>query len=286
MNTNRILFAGMYDSGKTTFIAALWDYVNSEKEIKNLALNTLANSENEYLDMIRSEWLQCKKVTRTNLAKTENVKMNLLKSSNSENVLIEIPDISGELFSNHFQLREWSKDYDSLINEINGILLFINPADKKNRTDFIVDANEMESELGGTVEGNESVDFATWSEEFTSNQVKLVETLQFIESRKNSGLPLKISVIVSRWDLVESDGGGTARSWVQLQMPLLYQYLICNSHQFNTAFYGVSAQGCNYDDPEEVKRMFDLEPFERPLVKADSEFINDLTAPIVWLTEK
>lgn len=286
MNTNRILFAGMYDSGKTTFIAALWAYVNSDKKDKHLKLNTLANSENEYLDTIRAEWLQCKKVTRTNLNKTENVKMNLLNESNSENIILEIPDISGELFGNHFQLREWTSEYDSLINQVNGILLFINPNDKKNRTDFIVDSLEIVKELGGTPENNENVTFATWSEEHTSNQVKLVETLQFIEARKDIVAPIKVSVMVSRWDLIEGEGSPSPEKWIQTKMPLLYQYLKCNTNYFSPFYFGVSAQGCDYDNPDDVNRMLEVEPFERPFIRLEKEVLKDLTAPIIWLTEK
>jgi len=286
MNTNRILFAGMYDSGKTTFIAALWAYVNSDKKGKQLKLNTLVNSENEYLDTIRAEWLQCKKVTRTNLNKTENVKMNLLNESNSENVILEIPDISGELFSNHFQTREWTVEYDSLVNEINGILLFINPTDKKNRTNFIADSLEIVKELGGTPENNENVNFATWSDEHTSNQVKLVETLQFIETKKDMVTPIKVSVIVSRWDLIEEEGCPSPEKWLQTNMPLLYQYLKCNTNYFKPSYFGVSAQGCDYDNEDDVDRMLEVEPFERPFIRLETEVIKDLTAPIIWLTEK
>src|SRR5258706_11612782 len=153
MTPKRILFAGMHDSGKTTFIAALWDYVNSAKQDKRLKLNSLANSENEYLEMIRSEWLQCKKISRTNLNKAENVKMNLSKVENNEHLLIEIPDISGELFNIHFQTREWALEYNTLVNEISGILLFINPLDTKNTVKFTSDQIEIEDTLENNEEG-------------------------------------------------------------------------------------------------------------------------------------
>ena len=278
-------FAGMHDSGKTTFIAAIWDYVNSEKKGKKLILNTLANSENQYLDSIRSEWLKCQKVTRTNLGKIENVRMNLLKSENQENVLIEIPDMSGELFAEHFQSREWSIEYGNVINEVSGILIFINPEDTKNRTNFLADSNALIEALGGEPEGNEDIEFASWNEEMTSNQVKLVETLQFIYSRSNSEFPIKISVIVSRWDLLESAHGETPESWIQLQMPLFFQYLKCNPVSFKSAFYGVSAQGGNYDEPTELEKLRELEAYDRPKVKIDGNFINDLAEPVIWITQ-
>jgi hypothetical protein len=301
MSSNRILFAGMHESGKTTFIAALWDYINSDKNDKTITLNSLANSENQYLEKIRSEWLQCKKVSRTNLNDSETVRMNATNQSNGENLILEIPDISGELFNSHFQLREWDTDFDSIVNQMGGILLFINPKDKRNRTQYISDAIPIESEIASditenketqkdntgekTLETKTDIDFIKWSEEHTSNQVKLVETLQLIAARKEIQSPLRVSVVVSRWDLIEENGGGTPANWLKLKMPLIHQYLACNQHLFNAQVFGVSAQGGDYGNTDERNRLLSIEPFARPQVKLDSTFINDITVPIIWLTQ-
>ena len=69
-------------------------------------------------------------------------------------------------------------------------------------------------------------------------------------------------------------------------MPLLYQYLKCNTNYFNPSYFGVSAQGCDYDNQDDVNRMLEIEPFERPFIRLEKEVIKDLTAPIIWLTEK
>ena len=306
MTAKRILFAGMYDSGKTTFIAALWDYINSDKQNKKLTLNSLANSEHQYLDMIRSEWLQCKKVTRTHLNKQENVRMDILEVSSDKNIFIDIPDISGELFDKHFQQRDWSEDYAKLITQTKGILIFINPNDSKNQTVFITDVNNIENEIGEILapddskvadivpsqkEDNEegSIEFGAWNDEHTSNQVKLVETLQFVDSYKQLSEPLRVSIIISRWDMVEKNGNITPETWLESRMPLLSQYLICNKDIFESKFFGVSAQGCDYGTEAQpnlvdIERMLSIEPSERPLVKYGKDFINDITVPITWLT--
>lgn len=299
----------MHESGKTTFIAALWDYINSDKTDKKLTLNTLANSENQYLEKIRAQWLQCMKVTRTNLNESETVIMNVFNATRSKNLILLIPDISGELFNSHFQLREWNIDYENIVNQMRGILLFINPKDKRNRTIYISDAlaieSEMESELKcdkpiieGVISGTQStlktpkepsidksIDFTKWIEEYTSNQVKLVETLQLIASRIVIQSPIRVSVVISRWDLIEANGGGTPLSWLQTKMPLLHQYFMSNYDIFQLQVFGVSAQGADYDIEDERNRLLSLEPHDRPKVKLEEIFINDITAPIIWLTE-
>lgn len=310
MEMNRILFAGMHESGKTTFIAALWDYINSDKVTKKLTLCTLANSENQYLDKIREEWLLCKNVTRTTLheSETETVRMNILNTKSGKNLILEIPDISGELFNVHFKHREWDSDYESIVQQMEGILLFINPKDNRNRTQYIADAiaieSEIESELiekpnieevKSEILNNleipkettiiKSIDYANWSEEHTSNQVKLVEMLQLIASRFEMPTQIRISVIISRWDLIEASGNGTPFLWLLTKMPLLHQFLICNGDIFQFQVFGVSAQGGDYGNMIEKQRLLGLEPHERPLVKLEKSFINDLAAPIIWLTE-
>ena len=303
MVMNRILFAGMHESGKTTFIAALWDYINSDKADKKLSLKSLANSENQYLEKIRAEWLRCKKVTRTNLNESETVRMNVLNASSGKNLILEIPDISGELFNSHFQHREWDSDYENIVRQMGGVLLFINPKDKRNRAQYIADAVEIEFEI--EAELNEelksdiqvaletpkeptavnSIDFPQWSEEQTSNQVKLVETLQFIASQIEVQSPMRISVVISRWDLIEANGSETPLSWLQTKMPLLHQYLICNDDIFKLQVFGVSAQGGDYSREHERNRLLGLEPHDRILVKIENSFINDIAEPIIWLTE-
>lgn len=173
-----------------------------------------------------------------------------------------------------------------MIHQVNGVLLFINPNDKKNRTEFIADSLEIVKGLGGTPESNDNVNFAAWSEEHTSNQVKLVETLQFIEARKDIVEPIKVSVMVSRWDLIEDEDCPSPEKWIQTKMPLLYQYLKCNTNYFKPSYFGVSAQGCDYDNQDDVNRMLEVEPFERPFIRLENEVVKDLTAPIIWLTEK
>lgn len=303
MEMNRILFAGMHESGKTTFIAALWDYINSDKADKKLALKSLANSENQYLEKIRAEWLQCMKVTRTNLNDSETVQMNVLNATSGENLILEIPDISGELFNSHFQHREWDSDYENIVNQMGGILLFINPKDKRNRAQYIADAIAIESEIENELNENakidtqeaqeapkaptvvNSIDFPKWSEEHTSNQVKLVETLQFIASRIENHTQIRISVIISKWDLIEANGSETPLAWLRTKMPLLHQYLICNEDIFLIQVFGVSAQGGDYKKKDERNRLLNLEPHDRVLIKIENSFINDIAAPIIWLTE-
>lgn len=301
MKSDRILFAGMHESGKTTFIAALWDYINSDRSDRKITLNSLANSENQYLEKIRGEWLQCKKVSRTNLNESETVKMDV--KIGADYIVLEIPDISGELFNTHFQLREWEVDYDNLVKQMCGILLFINPKDKRNRTQYIADAMAIEAEIEGmSARNNDSgvageglteekaenftpMDFLSWSEEYTSNQVKLVDILQLIGSRVTIESPLRISVVISKWDLLEVNIGGSPESWLRLNMPLLHQFLTCNSDIFQLEVFGVSAQGGDYGNTEKRNRLLALDPYARPLVKHRDVFINDITAPITWLTE-
>jgi DNA polymerase III delta prime subunit len=290
MSEKKILLAGLPSTGKTTFIAALWYYVNCSNTDKSLTLNSLAKGEQEYLNKIRQAWLSYEQVQRNIIAnfKGEEVIMNLKKTENGENIVLNIPDFSGEAFKAHFDSREWTKEYDAIINDLTGLVLFINPSDEKNRSVLISKVNETARLLGDKIpETNEGVILKNWDPEHTSNQVKLVESLQFIQFHKLQNRTLKVSVVISLWDEVIKNHGNnsfTPEKWLEKHMPLLYQFIICNKFNFLAEYFGISAQGLDYVDDEKVEEFTNSDPIKRILVKQNDIISNDIARPITWIT--
>lgn len=282
MASKKILFAGLPSSGKTTFIAALWYFLTKSPENCSLSLES-SIGENEYLNDICETWLSFKPVSRTNPKSETTVLMNIKNNSNGEKAILEIPDFSGEVFRDHFDTREWSKEHDELLNEVDGILLFINPSEERNRPQFITLENEILRYFGEEPEVK-----PTQQEEFNLNfvphQVKLVEILQFMEFYKPKKKPMKVSIVISAWDLVMENYESKSSSpvkWTATHLPLLFQYIVSNENIFNVQYFGVSAQGGDYDS-EEIEELMKKKPEERIHVREEDSISTDITKPILW----
>ncbi len=112
-------------------------------------------------------------------------------------------------------------------------------------------------------------------------QVQIVELLQFIAGRPYFNPPFRIALMVSAWDsLIEENI--TPANWIEMELPLLAQFLESNRRLFDYSIYGVSAQGGDYRD---VGKLTSMLPSERILVTgSDVKNEHDLTEPLTWLT--
>ena len=290
MNNKKILIAGLHDTGKTTFIAALWYFVHLTSAKKKLALYSLAKGEHEYLNNISNDWLTFKRLSRTNNNPGgEAIIMNLKNLESEDLIELEIPDFSGETFKYQFENREWTAEYDNLLNNISGILLFVNAGDKNNRPQSIYDANEAAMAMGAEpLNSNEGIELSPWRVENAPNQVKLVDILQFISHYKPEILPVNIVLMISAWDLVEiadTENRLMPEEWIKLNLPLLHQFLKCNADIFKCRYVGISAQGCDYEKVEDINKVLNKDASERIIIKEGNKYDNDITKHIVWLTE-
>jgi hypothetical protein len=69
--------------------------------------------------------------------------------------------------------------------------------------------------------------------------------------------------------------------WLADEMPFLFQFLESNRRLFDFIVYGVSAQGGDYKDVDELTGM---KPSERILIEGDGvKNPHDLTELLTWL---
>ncbi len=288
MNKKSILLAGLPATGKTTFIAALWYYLNNSCNDQLLMVNSLAGGEHEYLNSISRDWAVYKTVARTRSNNGEKIQINVKNTKTDQIIVLDIPDFSGETFKSHFDTREWTEEYDKLLNKTNGFILFVDPQDANNTPHLITDADEAALLFEEPTEiSNESIEFKQYSAEHTCNQVKLVEELQFIKHHKPAMVPLKIAVVISAWDVVEKSSEDVKvlpLEWLEKSMPLLYQYLVCNSTDFILQVFGVSAQGLEYNN-EDINKALSKNRLDNIIVEDGTETSKDISKPIVWITE-
>ncbi len=287
MSANEIsskkLVIGLPETGKTTFLAALWHVVYEEDVPGSLRLKELPDL-NEHLNKIAQKWINCQPLERTAIGSEKMVSMKLLETESDIEAQVFFPDMSGESFLNHLKDRQWEKEYDDLVREANGILLFINPEkliepiriDQKEPLIQEI-SNSQEEESGSTG----SSDALPWDIEKVPTQVQLVELLQFYMNKPYSYRIPRIAVIISAWDLVQKHRG-SPDLWLRKRLPLLSQYLRANKETFSYKVYGVSAQGGDLKkDGERLHKI--VKPTERIMVVGDKCNPHDITAPVKWL---
>lgn len=296
--TKSIVAIGLPESGKTTFLAALWHLITNQKVQVRLSLVKLAAEEAAYLRSIASRWVQAKKQDRTFQSGNKTVKLTL-KSEGGDEFNLTFPDIAGEAFSQMWELRECTSAVAEALHAT-GVLLFIH-VDKIKPPGWIADDAELAQGMDNALDnalteaqedaqvGAKSDASLQWRPEMSPTQVQLVDMLRCLQAPPLEVGARKLAVILSAWDRVETDEVSPDR-FLEMYLPLLYQYL---AHGLGAGWeqriFGVSAQGAEYDDVNGVQtadadRMRDMEvPSQRIKVVIGDKTLHDLTEPVHWL---
>ena len=280
-NPANLLFIGLPGSGKTTFLAALWHVLSDRSSTTALKLTKLSG-DRTYLNQITKEWRECSQVPRTNL-QTEQVVVLHLDGEGFGTFDLSIPDLAGEAFKQQLTDRRISRHHDAFMQEATGVMLFLHPDVQKGTQ--LTAARQLEATIMGSQKAEASSSSSSvpraWSPEMLPHQAKLVELLQFLLERTQR--KLRVAVVVSAWDLVESLGKAP-HAFISRELPLLQQFLEANDELLEHAVFGVSAQGGDITVASEKQSLLELDDaLKRIKVRQDEETGQDITKPIAWL---
>jgi hypothetical protein len=288
-----LLIVGYPRAGKTTYLAALWYVVNHADELRaDLRLHRLEGND-AYLNMIQNQWLGYQEVERTKLSQEASIFFEVENSQNGNIFGLSIPDLSGERFRQHFEERHCTNEYADLVANASGCLFFIHSGQIRKSVpivaaqptlQYLATAPTADTEF--TKEDTAQEERITWDRTMSSTQVKSVELLQFIMYLRASIRPLRIALVLSAWDLVESLQK-TPSAYLKEQLPLLHQFLMANSERLSAQVYGISALGIDLGNRVMVERFAQniYNQTDRISVRcADSiDASNDITLPIRWI---
>ena len=290
MNERSVVIIGLPESGKTTFLAALWHLITERDVPTVLSLDTLGSGERSHLNQISARWRDAKIQDRTETRGNRLVSMNLKDATNIP-VQIAFPDVAGEAYQ-----RMWEeRDCDPAIAELlksSGVLLFIH-ADTIRPPKWIVDEVALSVELGLPVPNGDAE--VPWHPRLAPTQVQLVDLLQLLRSAPLDIGPRRLVIMLSAWDKVEAEGLSPQR-YLQEKLPLLAQYLRRAVDGWAWRIYGLSAQGGDYDRIEEdamcKPEAEKLRNLDRPSTRIrliqgmhEADETHDLTEPLAWLME-
>ena len=267
------LMFGLPTAGKTTYLAALWDALESGASATRLA--RLPES-TIYLSEIRDSWLKVNEIGRTTQASVNTIALDLITTGGD--LTLSIPDLSGEHFRDAWEKRVWSATIDDLVESADGFLLFVHSSiDRPVSLDLL-------QVLAGAAGGGEPVEPTAktpWTPELASTQVKLVDLLQLVKWRRANASPSPLSIVISAWDLVQSAIRPT--EWLSNELPLLHQYLDLNADSYRHRIFWVSAQGGSLADAARLRGI--PRPADRIIARDDDGEI-DISGPITWMAER
>jgi len=240
-----------------------------------------------YLNKIRDAWLAFKPVGRNPTDTETFVSMWLKRSAGDEEVHLTFPDVSGESFKQQWISRQLTVSYDKCLRSANGAILFIRP----NSITLPLRIAEVD-DLAALIDDDVAKEVAAptmvappptpWDIEKAPTQVQLVELLQFLMRHPHFRPPFRLVIAISAWDLVTASKVNP-ENWIVQQFPLLSQFLSSNRKSFEVAFYGVSAQGGEYEG-DDVAALQNKNPATRTEIVGNGvKNKHDITEPLLWL---
>jgi hypothetical protein len=249
VTANKQLIIGLPETGKTTFLAALWHVVTSEEIPESLRLAHLYGRV-EYLNEIAGKWASSVAIDRTVPGTEElDIRMRLRLPSAEDVTELVFPDMSGEAFRHLWEDRQWENHYDEVARASTGALLFIHP----DRVHHPARIAELAVPTEAVSVGDEDSDStrSDWHPSQAGTAVKLVEFLQLFTEQTDSYHVNRVAIIVSAWDTVEEII--SPDEWIAKRLPLLDQYLKSNDDRLAYRIYGLSAQGGDLSNQNESK---------------------------------
>lgn len=272
----RVLICGLPESGKTTYIGALWHCISSEEKETALVYDGLPE-DREYLNQLASKWLQFEEIDHTRIE--ENKRPEMKFRLKDESFTLTFPDHSGEIWRDLWETRHCPERLVTLASQTMGILLFIH-ADRIKHPMSVVEMAAQSKELGEGLEAGQEVPYTP---DLAPTQVKLVDILQLLAVSPFNLRNKPLSIILSAWDKVEADNL-TPEVFLKEKLPLLDQFLKNNMDFNDWSIYGVSAIGGDLKKKQDLDSLKKIQiPSERIKVIEGEHQSHDLTLPVLRL---
>lgn len=208
----KLFIMGAPNAGKSTFLAALWHSVNQKDVRTDLTLERMAGNVN-YLQGIEKKWLEVDKLGRTVIGQ-EQENLTILLAKEDMKLELEFPDLSGETFRDMYDKREISNKLKQKIENADSILYFVNVSD--------IHTAELISEIDPKYRSEGQRQNERKASEDDPTQVQMIDLLQAILDIKKD---VKLAIIFSAWDLVDSIEHDNVDLYLKKHMNMLWQYL-------------------------------------------------------------
>lgn len=276
---------GMPSSGKTTYLVSLANMLIMGEHETLLSLKNCDSLEGmENIQKEIENFNQFQPVGRTLGTAGGWVKIPLLDSQ-GEKTWLRIPDLSGEVFRDLVKERRLKKDIVSQLRAADMLLFFLNidtitpsgriPPGEESAIAIIEKDYEKDVVESGKARSAET-DVEKKRQVTQTDVVELLQcVLHLIKNR------IKVKFVVSAWDSIEKQlapEDQIPEKCIEKFLPLLFQFLHTNFDRIDGQVWGVSAQGFDFTNQEELeKQILDDIGNHARVITPDGEEIHDLT---------
>lgn len=265
---NKCLIVGLQDTGKSTYIAAFWAIEKDGDTGHQLSFDTYPDN-TEYLDSIGNLWLEQEPVNRSPI-NAQELEFKLKDAESGEKINLAIPDFKGERFKRLLQNEEPS-EIVTWLADASSILFFLPPTPER-----IFNEEMME----GLPEKTDYAPGDSFNVDEIEPWIQCIELLKYIHSVKGD---IKIAFCVSKWD---SNMGKKIKvdKWIATEH--LFFCTFVRKHFHHVKYYGVSAQGLDYENRGELnvdKVSMLTDKRERAYISDGISIDHDITKPLSWL---
>jgi hypothetical protein len=262
----QLIVIGLPESGKSTYLGALY-YLLRKAADPRLVLR-VEPEERDYLQELEDKWLRFQPFRRSTHPGIKPIDLSL-ESLDFGELELSIPDISGEAFDRLWENAIWPESVQELAAKADGAFIFLNPSTLK--APDLIDVS---------IETHGEADPLSWNPEMAPTQAVVCDLLEALVMERKGNLP-PVAVIVSAWDMAV-DLGITPPKWLELQVPLLWQWLCAGDGDFKT--FGISAQGGDVSTEEtRLALAADPDPLNRIRQGPGAHGLID---PILWLLDR
>lgn len=266
-----VAMLGLPRTGKSTFIGALWLLVQSVVEADLTEVNVFGDR--THIDELAHHVALGKEIERTPVDTDEGFQVEIAIAGKGQ-VLLDIPDLSGEAARELVEERKWRETLVDTLRRADGLLLFVNP----DKIEPPTPVNFGKPAAGD--EEDHAPDDSDFEAEDACTAAKLVELLENVLELRSDAWPIPVAVIVSAWDRVH--GNPKPPRWLEERLPGVHGLLETNPAVVDAAVFGVSAQGGHIPDGVE-KLMAKGEAAERMYAHAPDGSEARLYDPLTWV---
>lgn len=276
MNTNtNVMFVGGPGSGKSNYLFRTWIAIEHQT---GLLRKSGLPPNLDYLHDGASRLFAGEFAPHTSVdaPSTAEIPVGVVGSHDSSQ--LTVPDVSGEVWDNVYQLREWPVAWDTYIEQRCSFVLFIRAGSPHNAQPLDWLTCERLYKTRGAVRGDPRV----------PTQVVLVDWLQTLHTltaeRWMTSVVPRLSIVVTAWDTLDGDVGPL--DYLNREFPLLGQFLAAGLHGFDARVFGVSVVGGDLDDSKYRARFLAGHPAKHGYCVLQQgrtvERSNDILLPLYW----
>ena len=280
MSRKTVALVGGPETGKTNFLARLWESLRSGE---GLLSNTELPENITYVEGALEHLLEGDFAPRTQAAGVSgNIKMpvktRLMEGSATFELVV--PDVMGEIWEKAVSTKKLSREIYEVLGNACGALLFIRAVSELNEEPLDWVASKDLLELPRKHDGQSGK---------IPTQVQLCELLKMLEyTWKDSQSARRVAIIVTAWDRLDEDlANNDPYEYINLQFPL-FAGKLQSLTSMEICIFGVSIVGGDLAIDSEFKEDFLNQRFQDTgyLVKKTPngiEQLKDLTYALDWV---